>query len=110
MAFDEGLADRVRQLVGTEAGIGERRMFGGLAFTLNGSMAVVVRRAGGLMVRIDPAQSERLLSERGAHPAQMRGRPMNGWITVEPSVCEEAADLRRWVERGVTYARALPPK
>jgi len=110
MAYDEDLANRVRELVGGEPGIGEKRMFGGLAVMLNGNMAVVIRGAGGLMVRVDPAQTERLLTEHGAQPTQMRGRPMRGWITVEPSACAKDVDLRRWVHRGVTYTQGLPAK
>ncbi|WP_246158511.1 TfoX/Sxy family protein [Micromonospora palomenae] len=110
MAYDEDLANRVRDLIGREPGIGEKRMFGGLALMLNGNMAVVIRGAGGLMVRVDPALSEQLLTEHGAQPAQMRGRPMRGWITVEPSACAQDADLRRWVNQGVTFTRCLPAK
>jgi TfoX/Sxy family transcriptional regulator of competence genes len=110
MAYDEDLANRVRELVGQESGIGEKRMFGGLAVMVNGNMAVVVRGAGGLMVRVDPAQFEHLRTERGAQPTQMRGRPMRGWITVESSACAKDVDLRRWVNRGLTYTRDLPAK
>jgi TfoX/Sxy family transcriptional regulator of competence genes len=110
MAYDEDLANRVRELIGRQPGIDEKRMFGGLAMMLNGNMAVVIRGAGGLMVRVDPARSEQLLTERGAQPTQMRGRTMRGWITVEPSACVKDVDLRRWVNRGVTFARGLPAK
>lgn len=110
MAYDEDLANRVRELVVTEPGITEKAMFGGLAMLLRGNMAVVVRGRGGLMVRVDPAQAEALMAEPGAAATEMRGRVMRGWITVDPAVCEEDADLRRWVERGVAYARTLPAK
>jgi TfoX/Sxy family transcriptional regulator of competence genes len=110
MVYDEDLANRVRELVGREPGIGEKRMFGGLALMLNGTMAVVIRGAGGLMVRVDPAQSEQLRTEHGVQPTQMRGRPMRGWITVDPSACAKDVDLRRWVNLGVTYTRSLPTK
>lgn len=110
MAYDEDLANRVRELVGREPGIAERRMFGGLAMLVNGNMAVVVRSAGGLMVRLHPAESERAQAEPGALPTVMRGRPMRGWITVEPAACEPEADLARWVARGVSYTRTLPAK
>jgi TfoX/Sxy family transcriptional regulator of competence genes len=110
VAFDEDLADRVRGMVGPEPGVGEKRMFGGLALMVNGNMAVVVRGGGGLMVRVDPAQFERLLAEPGALPTQMRGRPMRGWITVESSACAREVELRRWVGRGIAYARSLPAK
>ena len=110
MAYDEDLANRVRALLSGESGVDEKRMFGGLAMMLNGNMAVVIRGKGGLMVRVDPATSERLLTEPGTEPMEMRGKSMAGWITVEPAACAKAADLRRWVSRGVTYARSLPAK
>ncbi|MFR9775766.1 TfoX/Sxy family protein [Micromonospora sp. MS34] len=110
MAYDEELADRVRELVGGESRLAERRMFGGLALMVNGNMAVVIRGAGGLMVRVDPAESERLQTEPGAQATTMRGRQMRGWITVDPSACTTNADLARWVDQGVTYARTLPGK
>jgi len=110
VAFDEDLANRVRVLVGREPGLTEKRMFGGLAMLLDGNMAVVVRGAGGLMVRVDPAEFVAVQAERGAQAAQMRGRPMRGWITVAPSGYAKDADLRRWVSRGVSYARSLPQK
>jgi TfoX/Sxy family transcriptional regulator of competence genes len=110
MAYDEDLANRVRALVGGEPGLDEKRMFGGLAMMLNGNMAVVIRGKGGLMVRVDPAASEQLLTEPGTQPMEMRGKSMAGWITVEESACTKAADLKRWVKRGLTYARSLPAK
>ncbi|KKJ93343.1 TfoX/Sxy family protein [Micromonospora sp. HK10] len=110
MAYDEHLADRVRDLVGREPGLTEKRMFGGLAMLVHGSMAVVVRGAGGLMVRVAPAEFDRLGAEPGATATVMRGRPMRGWITVAPSTCASDADLARWVDRGVSYARTLPAK
>jgi TfoX/Sxy family transcriptional regulator of competence genes len=110
VAFDEELAVRVRELVGHERGLTEKRMFGGLAMLLAGNMAVVVRGKGGLMVRVDPAEQEAALTERGAAPAEMRGRPMRGWVTVaEPGYAADE-DLRRWVARGVKAARNAPRK
>jgi TfoX/Sxy family transcriptional regulator of competence genes len=110
VAYDEELANRVRELIGAEPGLTEKRMFGGLAMLLRGNMAVAIRGRGGLMVRVDPAVFEAVQAEPGAEPTQMRGRTMRGWITVAPSGCEDDADLRRWVERGVSYARTLPEK
>jgi TfoX/Sxy family transcriptional regulator of competence genes len=106
MAFDEDLADRVRELVAREPGLTEKRMFGGLAMLLDGNMAVAVRGKGGLMIRMDPDDSDDALAE-GATIAVMQGRPMRGWIVVEPAA---VANLRRWVKRGVAYARTLPAK
>lgn len=85
-------------------------MFGGIAVMVNGNMAVVIRGKGGLMVRVDPAESDRLEAEPGAHAAEMRGRQMRGWMTVDAAACAKDADLRRWVDRGFSYARGLPPK
>ncbi|GAA4698979.1 TfoX/Sxy family protein [Phytohabitans rumicis] len=110
MAFDEELADRVRELIGPEPGLAEKRMFGGLAMLLNGNMAVGVRGQGGLLVRVDPDESDDLLVEPGADLMEMRGRRLRGWLTVAPSACRSDADLGRWVGRGVAYARSLPAK
>jgi TfoX/Sxy family transcriptional regulator of competence genes len=110
MAYDEALADRVRKLMADEPGLSEKRMFGGLAMLLNGNMAVAVRGRGGLMIRVDPDTSDALLDEAGAAIAIMRDRPMPGWIVVESSAVAKAPDLKRWVKRGMAYARTLPPK
>ncbi|HEY7177244.1 MAG TPA: TfoX/Sxy family protein [Micromonosporaceae bacterium] len=110
MAYDEELADRVRSMLGGTRGVTEKRMFGGLAMLLNGNMAVVIRGKGGLMVRVDPDQYESVQVEAGAAPAVMRGRPMRGWITVESEGCAKATDLKKWVDRGMSAARALPHK
>ena len=107
MAFDESLADRVRGLVSGEPELTEKRMFGGLAFLINGHMSVVVRGKGGLMVRVDSASLAKALGEPGAAEAVMRGRVMTGWVIVEPSAVDRAADLRRWVKRGVSAAHSL---
>jgi len=109
MAFDEGLATRVRDLVADEAGLSEKKMFGGLAMLLHGNMAVGVH-GDGLLVRSDPAAQDELLAEPGARVFDMTGRPMKGWLVVDPEGCAEDVDLKRWVARGVTYARSLPPK
>lgn len=110
MAYDEELADRVRAHVEQERGLTEKRMFGGLAFLINGHMAVSASGQGGLMVRIDPADTETLLREPHARPFEMRGREMDGWLRID--VDAEAGDdeLAPWIRRGVAYARSLPPK
>src|SRR5262249_739944 len=90
MPFDEALADRVRSLVAGEAGLTEKRMFGGLALLLDGRMAVVIRGKGGLMVRVEPGSLAKALGEPGASEAVMRGRPMTGWVIVEPSSVDKA--------------------
>jgi len=107
MAYDEDLADRVRQLVGGEAGFDEKKMFGGLAFLLDGTMAVSASRRGGLMVRVDPAESDDLVTSTGATAMIMRGRAMRGWLYVEPEDVRTKAELAAWVDRGVAYARTL---
>src|ERR1051326_3491339 len=109
MAFDEGLATRLRDLTDDEPGRAEKKMFGGLAFLLDGNMAVGVT-GDDLLVRTDPDAQEALLAEPGARVFDMSGRPMRGWIVVDASGCAEDDDLRRWVARGVAYARSLPPK
>src|SRR5687767_5146059 len=91
MAYDEDLANRVRELVSKEAGLSEQRMFGGLAMLINGNMAVAIRGSGGLLVRVDAATSEAVLAEPGADEMVMRGKPMRGWITVEASACRKDA-------------------
>lgn len=111
MAYDQELANRVRELVSKEKGLTEQTMFGGLAMLLNGNMAVAVRgRQGGLLVRVDPAKAGKALEEPGAAEMVMRGKPMRGWIAVEPGACDRQADLKRWVARGVAFARTLPAK
>lgn len=110
MAYDEELAARIRALLADDERISEMRMFGGLAFLLAGNMAVAASGQGGLMVRVDPERTEELLAEPGAHPFEMRGRALDGWLRVEPAGLGSDDELRRWVERGVDYARTLPPK
>src|SRR5207249_9048336 len=110
MAYDEGLAARIRELVAGERGLTEKKMFGGLAFLIGGNMAVAASGQGGILVRVDPAASDRLLSTTKAHPMVMRGRAMEGWLRVDPEHVRERRQLAKWVERGVSYARSLPPK
>ena len=110
MAYDEELADRVRAHVEQERGLTEKRMFGGLAFLINGHMTVSASGQGGLMVRIDPADTETLLREPNARPFEMRGREMDGWLRVDVDAEAGDDDLAPWIRRGVAYARSLPPK
>jgi TfoX/Sxy family transcriptional regulator of competence genes len=106
MAYDEELAGRIRALVGHEPGLTEKKMFGGLGFLVGGNMAVAASGQGGLLVRVDPDESEALVASSDARPMEMRGREMAGWLRVDPPDDELAA----WVERGVSFARSLPPK
>jgi TfoX/Sxy family transcriptional regulator of competence genes len=110
VAYDEEMANRVRELIGSERGLTEQRMFGGLAFLINGNMSVAVSGQGGLLLRCDPAETEALRSKPGAGPFEMRGRVMDGWLRVEAEALATRRQLERWVQRGVGYARGLPPK
>ena len=109
MAYDEDLAERLRELVAREKGLTEKRMFGGLAFLLDGNMAVSASGQGGLMVRVDPAASDDLVADARAERMVMKGRPMDGWLRVDAEGLDDAG-LAEWVARGVAYARSLPPK
>ncbi len=110
MAYDEDLADRIRELLADEPGIAEMRMFGGLAFLVGGNMAVAASGQGGLMVRVDPAQTDDLIEEPHAGPFVMRGRPMQGWLRVDAAGVLTNDQLEPWARRGLAYARALPAK
>ena len=110
MACDEELAERIRHAVDGEGGVSEQRMFGGLAFLVNGNMAVAASGQGGLMLRVDPAESEALTQGPDAERIVMRGRAMDGWLRVGVDALGSESDLLRWVDIGVTYARSLPPK
>ena len=110
MAYDEELAHRIRELLGSEPGVSEMAMFGGLAFLLHGNMAVAASGRGGLMVRVDPDTGERLLAKAHATPMEMRGRSMKGWLRVADEGIETKRQLAAWVREGVQFARTLPPK
>ena len=110
MAYDEQLAARIRDLVSDEPDLAEQKMFGGLAFLIEGNMAVAASGQGGLLVRVDPTQSPALLATTKAELMEMRGRPMPGWLRVAAGDVRTKSQLAKWVELGTTYARALPPK
>jgi TfoX/Sxy family transcriptional regulator of competence genes len=110
VAYDEELAGRIRERLGDDAGVAERKMFGGLAFLVGGNMAVAASGQGGLLVRVDPAESDQLVAETNARPMEMRGREMQGWLRVDSDDVRTAPALARWVELGVAYARSLPAK
>jgi len=109
MAYDTDLADRIRELVATEHGLDERRMFGGLAFLINGNMSVAASRQGGLLVRVPPDETEALTGDDRVRPMVMAGRPRRGWLFVT-ATADEDAWVEEWVTRGVAYARSLPAK
>jgi TfoX/Sxy family transcriptional regulator of competence genes len=110
MAYDEDLANRVREALASERGVEEKRMFGGLAFLINGNMSVSASGQGGLLLRVDPEHTDKLAEEPHAQPFVMRGRAMQGWLRVAPEGVSTKRDLERWVKRGVGYARSLPSK
>jgi TfoX/Sxy family transcriptional regulator of competence genes len=110
LAYDEELADRIRELIAGAAGLDERKMFGGLAFLIGGNMAIAASGQGGVMVRVDPAKADKLLATTAARLVDMRGRPMRGWLRIAPEHIRTKRQLSRWVELGTSYARSLPAK
>ena len=110
MPYDEDLADRIRELLSDERAITEKKMFGGLAFFVNGNLAVAASGQGGILVRVDPAESESLIAKTKAYPMEMQGRATRGWLRVDAEHVRTKPQLAKWVERGFTYARSLPAK
>ncbi len=110
MAYDEDLANRLRELLAGEDAITEKRMFGGLAFMLNGHMSVSASRSGGLLVRIDPADTDAALERPHVKRMEMGGRTMDGWILVAPEALATMRELRAWVTQSVGFVKTLPPK
>lgn len=110
MAYDRDLADRIRECLATEPGLLERPMFGGLAFLINGNMSVSASGQGGLLLRVEPAQTEKLAVRAHAQRFMMRGREMDGWLRIDPEGVKRKRDLARWVALSIGYARSLPPK
>ena len=110
MAYDEDLAGRIRELLGPRRDLTEKKMFGGLAFLIGGNMAVAASGQGGVLVRVDPEESDRLVGRTHAQPMEMRGRSMQGWLRVDDEHVRTKRQLAPWVERGAAYASSLPPK
>ncbi len=110
MAYDEELASRIRELVQDEDGLTEKRMFGGLAFLINGHLAVSASSQGGMLLRVDPEQTEALVSEPHVRRFQMRGREMDGWLRVDTGALSTDDAFRRWVGYGLAYAASLAAK
>ena len=110
MAYDEVLADRIRALVAGERGVSEQKMFGGLAFLIGGNMAVAASGQGGVLVRVDPVESESLVATTKARPMEMRGKQMPGWLRLDAEDVRTKRQLMKWVELGTGYARSLPAK
>lgn len=109
MAYDETLAARIRDHLGDDPSIAEKKMFGGVAYMLHGNMAVGVHK-NGLMVRLDADDHEAALAEPGVSEFDLTGRPMRGWVVVGADAISDDSSLASWIERGVEYAGSLPPK
>jgi TfoX/Sxy family transcriptional regulator of competence genes len=110
MAYDEDLANRIRELLGSEQGVEEKRMFGGLAFLINGNMSVAASGQGGLLVRVLPEDTDKLLQREHVSSMVMAGREARGWLRVAADGLKTKRQLQSWVTRGVGYARTLPRK
>ena len=110
MAYDEALADRIREILAGEAGLSEQKMFGGHAFLIGGNMAVAASGQGGALVRVDPERSDAIVASTSARPMEMRGRQMEGWLRVAPEDLRTKRQLAKWVTLGANYARSLPAK
>src|SRR6478609_1785890 len=104
MAYDEALAQRIRELIADEQNVTEKKMFGGLGFMVGGNMAIAASGQGGVLVRVDPDETEKLLETTDARPFEMRGREMRGWLRVDTENVATRPKLRKWVERGTAYA------
>jgi TfoX/Sxy family transcriptional regulator of competence genes len=110
VAYDQDLANRIRELIAGEPDVSERNMFGGLAFLFGGHMSVAAGAQGSLVVRVDPEDVDEFLTKPHAHPFVMRGRATEGRVRVDAEGVRTRRQLERWVMRGVAYARSLPPK
>lgn len=110
MAYDEQLAERIRELINGEHPFTERKMFGGLGFMIGGNMAVAASNQGGILVRVDPGESDELVATTAAEPMRMGVRVMTGWLQVPAEGLGSNAQLSTWVRRGASYAASLPPK
>jgi TfoX/Sxy family transcriptional regulator of competence genes len=110
VAYDEELADRIRLEIGDEPALAEKKMFGGLSFLIGGNMAIAASGQGGILVRVDPEESDELVASTEATTMEMRGREMKGWLRVDSEHVGTKQQLAEWVERGTSYARSLPAK
>ena len=110
MAYDEDLANRIRDLIFDEPRLTEKKMFGGVAFLIGGNMAVSASGQGGILLRVDPESSDALVDKTNARVAVMRGRPMQGWLRIGAEDLRTKRQLAKWVELGTSYARSLPVK
>jgi TfoX/Sxy family transcriptional regulator of competence genes len=110
MAYDEDLAARIRELLAADPDLTEKKMFGGLAFLIRGRLVLAVSSQGGLMIRVDPAESDKLIKSGSADVVEMRGHAMQGWVRVTSERLKNPRLLDRWVTRGTAHARSLPLK
>ncbi len=110
MPYDHELADRIRALIGRSSGVTEKKMFGGLAFLIRGNMAIAASGQGGVLVRVDPDESDAIVAATNARPLVMRGRAMRGWLRVSREHVRTTRDLAKWVQLSTTFARSLPAK
>lgn len=110
MAYDEALAQRIRDLAASTPRLTEKKMFGGLAFLVGGNMAIAASGQGGILVRVDPEESSKLVAKTPAETMVMRGRPMEGWLRIAAEHVQTKAALAKWVKRGTSYAASLPAK
>jgi TfoX/Sxy family transcriptional regulator of competence genes len=110
VAYDQDLADRIRELLSEQRGVTEKKMFGGLAFLIGGNMAIAASGLGGVLVRVDPTKADRLIETTPAEAAVMRGRPMQGWLRVTSQDLRTKRQLEKWAKLGAAYATSLPPK
>lgn len=110
MSYDEVLAERIRELVAKERGLSEKKMFGGLAFLIGGNMAIAASGQGGILVRVNSEQSQRLVRTTKATVAVMQGRAMPGWLRVRSEDVRTTSQLRKWVTLGTSMARSMPAK
>ena len=109
MAYDEGLAERIREVLGDTTGLSEKKMFGGIGYMIHGNMACGVNKDD-LIVRVGADSYASALESRHTREFDMTGRPMTGWVVVDSKGCAEDRDLAEWIERGLSFARSLPPK
>jgi hypothetical protein len=110
VAYDEDLANRIRELLGGQRGVTEMKMFGGLAFLIGGNMAIAASGQGGVLVHVDPDEGDSLIAKTSARPMEMRGKEMAGWLRVDADDVKTKRQLTKWVDVGAAYARSLPAK
>lgn len=110
MAYDVDLVERIRELLASERGVDEKRMFGGLAFLVNGHMTVAASGQGGLLVRVPADETDQLLNRAHVSPMVMAGRETRGWLRVDADGVKTKRQLQSWVTRALNHVRTLPPK